>query len=581
MDALSILDSPRVRQVERVLLLAGLGYLVYRALAALRRGGWEAVLSAVDAIPGATGAIDGVIDREMSTILDEVSPPRQARDVHVELPVHAHLVSEQSTAAYAASLGDFIERALSQDEHASALAQGRAFVGIYHAHVPAPQGGDTAATLHACAPVEAQGDVIPSPALMRHLQALQSRVAAATVATNALYPKVFKFVRACEAEAVSMLAQLVGGGEGVCGVMTSGGTESIFLCMKALRKQFMTGRGAHAAWAIPRTTTVASVPELTLSPPSMVVITSLCAHPALDKACETLGIVCVKLALDADTHTLAPSDVAAALTVLAPRTVAVVASAPCFTHGCVDDIAAIAAVAAAHAVPLHVDNCFGGVHLSMLRAHAADSVPAFDFSAHAGVASMSIDLHKYALAPKGASVAMFRTPALRRMCYYTCVAGGWTGGAYATHTAAGSRSGGPSVAAWASLMFLGRNGLLAVTRRTQAKFASITSALPCVGRPTSCALAIAGCDMAVVARMNKQHWSTAYCDCCNAMHVVVTDGMDVAAFLQDVRTCQAQSSADDAAGGTAGVYGMMRALPAPVMHRVLARYCDALTSDLK
>ncbi len=65
--------------------------------------------------------------------------------------------------------------------------------------------------------------------------------------TNPLHPDVFPMIRKMEAEVVSMTVDLLGGDakQGVCGTMTSGGTESILLAMKSYREQ-AKARGIHA-----------------------------------------------------------------------------------------------------------------------------------------------------------------------------------------------------------------------------------------------------------------------------------------------------------------------------------------------
>jgi len=47
--------------------------------------------------------------------------------------------------------------------------------------------------------------------------------------SNPLHPEIFPFVRKMEAEVVSMTVNLFNGGDGCCGAMTSGGTESILM----------------------------------------------------------------------------------------------------------------------------------------------------------------------------------------------------------------------------------------------------------------------------------------------------------------------------------------------------------------
>jgi glutamate/tyrosine decarboxylase-like PLP-dependent enzyme len=80
-----------------------------------------------------------------------------------------------------------------------------------------------------------------------------------------------------------------------------------------------------------------------------------------------------------------------------------------------------------------------------------------------GVTSISADLHKLGYTPKGASVILHRTKALRR--YQTFAFNDWLGGFYASPNLAGTRSGAPMAAAWAVLQSVGEDGYLELTRR--------------------------------------------------------------------------------------------------------------------
>jgi len=86
-------------------------------------------------------------------------------------------------------------------------------------------------------------------------------------------------------------------------------------------------------------------------------------------------------------------------------------------------------------------------------------VPAFDFSVP-GVTSLSVDLHKYAYAAKGASVILYRDPALRRHQFFVYT--DWPGGIYPSPTMTGTRPGGAIAAAWAIMHYLGEEGYLKV-----------------------------------------------------------------------------------------------------------------------
>ena len=90
----------------------------------------------------------------------------------------------------------------------------------------------------------------------------------------------------------------------------------------------------------------------------------------------------------------------------------------------------------ARGIGLHVDNCLGGFLLSYMSKQGLYTEP-WDFSVPQ-VTSMSVDVHKYGFASKGASVVGFRDPALRRLSYVPS----WDGceGLYVTTTLQGSRS---------------------------------------------------------------------------------------------------------------------------------------------
>jgi sphinganine-1-phosphate aldolase len=131
---------------------------------------------------------------------------------------------------------------------------------------------------------------------------------------------------------------------------------------------------------------------------------------------------------------LTPSNVLARVTA---RTAIVVASAPSYPHGIIDDIAGIANVAARCRICMHVDACLGGFVLPFMR-HLRYEIPPFDFSLP-GVTSMSADTHKYGLAHKGTSVVLYRNKVLRR-AQFTPVTE-WSGGFYVSPGLSGSRCG--------------------------------------------------------------------------------------------------------------------------------------------
>ncbi|MGC9336215.1 MAG: pyridoxal phosphate-dependent decarboxylase family protein, partial [Anaerolineae bacterium] len=235
---------------------------------------------------------------------------------------------------------------------------------------------------------------------------------------NGLNPMAFPSLRRFEAEAVSMTASLLGGSERTAGNMTSGGTESILMAVKTARDWARSHDPANDA-------------------PEMVLPAS--AHPAFDKAAHYFCVRAVHVPVGTDFR----ADVEAITRAITPRTILLVGSAPSYPHGVVDPIADLAGVAREHGLLCHVDACVGGFLLPFVR-RLGYPVPDFDLGVP-GVTSISVDLHKYGYAAKGASVILYDSRELRRHQFF--VHTGWPGGIYPSPTMAGTRPAGPIAAA--------------------------------------------------------------------------------------------------------------------------------------
>jgi sphinganine-1-phosphate aldolase len=203
-----------------------------------------------------------------------------------------------------------------------------------------------------------------------------------------------------------------------------------------------------------------------------------------------------------------PAAMAAAI---GPRTIMIVGSAPSYAHAVVDPIAALAELARSRGVWLHVDACVGGWLLPFWRRLGAH-VPDFDFALD-GVSSVSVDLHKYAFVPKGASLVLFRDRSLRREAIFAC--NEWTGYSVINPTVQSSRSGGPLAAAWAVLHRLGDEGYLDLARRTlegTRRLVDGVRAIPgleVVVEPDFCLLSVTSREVGVfhvIDEMNARGW---------------------------------------------------------------------------
>ncbi len=249
------------------------------------------------------------------------------------------------------------------------------------------------------------------------------------LAENALNPFRFPSLARLERETADMVLDLLHGQAGNGG-LTSGGTESILLAVYVARET-ARARGVTA--------------------PSIV--TGTTAHPAFAKACHLLGVTQVKVAVGQDKRI----DVAALRAAVDDDTAMVVASAPNYPFGVIDDVTSIAQVADERGVLCHVDACLGGLLLPFWE-RIGEPVPPWDFRVP-GVTSISADLHKYGYAYKGASVLLFRDLA-HYWTQWWFDDGSWGGGMYGSPTAAGTRPAPPIAGAWAALRTLGEDGYL-------------------------------------------------------------------------------------------------------------------------
>ena len=248
---------------------------------------------------------------------------------------------------------------------------------------------------------------------------------------NALNPNVFPSLRRMTNDIVEISASLFGGDhidDDLAGFLTSGGTESILMAVKAAKMRAVHERDVHA--------------------PNIVLPTS--AHAAFDKACQYFGVEPRRIEVREDYR----ADVDAMTAAIDDATVLVVGSAPQYPQGVIDPIPELAALAAERGTGCHVDACMGGFVLPFLERRGHE-IPAWDFRVP-GVTSLSADLHKYGYVPKGISVIMHRSKELRR--YQTFSFDGWLGGFYGSSGILGTKPGGPIAAGWAALQFLGEDG---------------------------------------------------------------------------------------------------------------------------
>ena len=263
------------------------------------------------------------------------------------------------------------------------------------------------------------------------LSEVYRRFAHVNVLQRDMYPSATKF----EGEILSMALDLLGGdaasgeGDGPCGVMTIGGSESLVNTILVYRERGRE-RGIEA-------------PEIVIP---------VTAHVALEKGAHYLGVKTVHAPVTDDFRV----DVGAAAELIGPNTVALLGTAGTYPHGVVDPIEELSELALERDLGLHVDACLGGFILPWAE-RLGRGVPRWDFRVP-GVTSISADTHKYGYAPKGTGVMLYRSTELRHRQYFAYTE--WPGGVYASPGIAGSRSGGLVAATWAAMVGLGERGYL-------------------------------------------------------------------------------------------------------------------------
>lgn len=245
--------------------------------------------------------------------------------------------------------------------------------------------------------------------------------------SNLLHPDIYSYTRYIESELIKIGLQLFNGGNDSCGVTTNGGTMSI---LNAMYAYFNRGK------------------KLGITKPE--IIYSKTGHAAFEKACQLFGIKCIKIPLDKKTYKVNLSLVEKNIS---KNTICLIGSFPNFPHCVSDDIEGLSKLALKYKIPLHVDLCLGGFLVAFHERAGIMDTPRFDFRVK-GVTSISADLHKYGLCPKGISLLLFSKHEYRKNLFFLFPR--WPGGTYITPGFEGSRTGALIAASFAVLTSMGK-----------------------------------------------------------------------------------------------------------------------------
>ena len=396
-----------------------------------------------------------------------------------------------------------------------------------------------------------------------------NKVYAINSQSNPLHSDVFPSSAKYESEVVSMTAHMLkpedknrpsDPDQDICGVVTSGGTESILLAMKTYRDWAHDQKG--------------------INKPEMIIPST--AHAAFDKASQYFSIKCIRIPVDNNYR----ADVTATRKAITRNTIVIVGSAPSFPHGIIDPIEELSELAIESKVGFHTDACLGGFILPWAKKLGYD-IPPFDFTLP-GVTSISADTHKYGYAPKGTSVILYRGFELRHYQYYKTTE--WPGGLYCSPTFAGSRPGALSAGCWATMVAMGANGYLEATKRILQTASTIKtginqiSDLYTLGDPLW--VIAFGSNVVdiykVIEFMSDKGWNLNALHKPSCAHICVTlrhTQPEVSKrFVDDLKSAvEYVKQNPDEKGSMAPVYGMAAKLPVRgIVGDLLERYMDLL-----
>ncbi|TPX31719.1 hypothetical protein SmJEL517_g04994 [Synchytrium microbalum] len=394
------------------------------------------------------------------------------------------------------------------------------------------------------------------------LNALLTEAYHMNILSNPLHPEMFPGVRKMESEVIQMVLSMYNAPEDAGGNITSGGTESILMAVKAARDFMEAKKG--------------------ITTPNMVVPETV--HPAFDKAAQYFKIQMIKIPVDPVTFKVNLKKVRAAIN---RNTVLLVGSCPNYPHGIVDDIPALSKLALRYRIPLHVDACLGGFIVPFVDKAGFPYPDVFDFR-NEGVTSISCDTHKYGFAPKGSSVVMFRTKELRNYEYFITTE--WQGGVYASPTMAGSRPGALVAACWAAMVHFGESGYVDSTRKIVGKVRKLKAAihgipeLELIGDPMMSVIAFRGKDdfpiFGIIDLLSRKNWHLTPLQQPSGIHLSTTYVTDEDQLIADIKEAVAIVKKDpkSAMGESAAIYGTVASIPDRTIIRDVAKgFLDLLT----
>jgi len=371
--------------------------------------------------------------------------------------------------------------------------------------------------------------------------------------SNPLHTDLFPELNKMESEIVSMVGHLFDMPENGGGNLTTGGTESTILAIKAYKKH-----KKNTKWIDRR----------------LEVLTTKTGHAAINKACELLDLKLVYVNLNNDL-TMDITDLKRKIT---SRTCVVIASYPCYPYGVIDDVKNIGDVCTDYNVPLHVDACLGGF------------ITQFDenlkLSFKDNIDSISVDPHKFGYAPKGSSLLLWKDNEIKHNQYF--IVENWTGGIYASCSLPGSRAGAQIATTWAIMIYNGYNyyktmseTIIKATKNLYADIIDIPS-FKVIGNPNVNVVAFYSDKYPlsqIIDEFQKHNWNLNILQNPMCVHICITPYnyeklYEITDILKNIITQEVRNETK----GLVSIYGMAEKIPnRNVICEIIEQYLDLTT----
>lgn len=374
--------------------------------------------------------------------------------------------------------------------------------------------------------------------------------------SNPLHSDLYPELNKMESEIVKMIGNLFDMPKNGGGNLTTGGTESTILAIKAYKKY----KQKHQLFKI--------------SQSKLEVITTKTGHAAINKACELLDLKLVYVNLNKD-YVMDLDDLKEKIT---SNTCVVIASLPCYPYGLIDPVTEIGLICNENKVPLHVDACLGGFITQF-----DDSLK---ISFKDNISSISVDPHKFGCCPKGSSLLLWKNNKIKHNQYF--IVNDWTGGIYASCSLPGSRVGSQIATTWAILLYNGLNyyktmaeSIIVKTRWLSKQISEITS-FKVIGEPKVNVVAFYSEKYStgqIIEEFQKNDWNLNIMQNPLCLHICVTpyniekvdEIITILKFVstQKVKKCEK---------GLVSIYGMAEKIPDQgVVCEIIEEYLDLTT----